>query len=394
MKIKKAFNKQLGKTGWQLDCTVDGQRHRQWYATRKEAEDAHAALTLAKRSRKLGLALPKKSQRLTLDDLVAAREREMTGYTSWHQTENYLAEFLALFPAGTAVESVTAKHLAHWQTLLLKRGLRHSTINLYLTKAHALLNAVPRLFPELADYRAPHLAPLPTSPSRKRVLTGPELVTIYRALCQPELQPYEQARIQAKRLATVADLFLLCLLTGARQSELLALKWTAISADFGTFTLDSPKTRDRRVLPLTPTLHQLFEQRRAHGTPAHVFAQDTKPFTRNRIFERTGELTGIPFGAEVENGWTLHTLRHTAITVMLHARADFISVQEVVGHRHASQRQNTTLQYAHANLEAMADALNKLAAFWQQACRDFDGRNGENPSNLQQRAHKQKRATG
>lgn len=261
---------------------------------------------------------------------------------------------------------------------LQRAGCGNATINANLKAVNALLNSAARHFPE-CHFRPPRLPRLPEAPPPDRTLSRAELWRIHQALCHKKRGLWEHPETANLRRRHLGDLFLLCFLTGARQSELLNLQWSAISNDFDSFTLNATKTNDRRTLPLTPLVREIFDRRRdaSRGNPAWPVTAVFPEYPsgkRNDSLARAGAFANVEYGrgAGIVNGWTLHTLRHTATTVMLHGGADFPSVRAVLGHS-AGGHQSMTYRYAHANLESMRSALLILDQHWLEACREFDG---------------------
>jgi integrase len=368
MKIKPERNNQLQQDGWRIDVTVDGKRHRDWFPTKAEAEEAVAQLTLAKRARKLGLPLPKPKKVVTLAQLLTARERELGQRSSAKANLRECVAFAATLPPSITLDEIQPHHIAAYIKTLRQRQLNGNTFNLALSRLNSLFHSVARHFPD-CDFKPPHLPFGPAGPRRERVLTPDEIWALYTVLSHPGNLPREYFQIQQARKHYGADLFLLLLLTGARQGEIVSLEWPAVSFVFNTFTLDAPKTNDRRTLPLTPLLRSIFERRKqeypAKPFPKHLAA------SRYKLFEKVGTRAKVPYGQNVPNGWTLHTLRHTAISIMLRAGADLLSVQQVVGHSNPGF--GTTYIYAHASQQSMLNALMKLEEFWLNLCREKDG---------------------
>jgi integrase len=379
VKIKPDFNEQLQQDGWRIDLTVEGKRHRPWFATKREAEDAIAQLTLQKRARRMGLPLPKAKTVVTLEQLLAARKRELAREQRASAENNLQTciEFAVTLPAGMELAAIQPDHLADYVEAMQARELSGNTINLRLSRLNSLFHSAARHFPDY-EWKPPHIPFVKASPRRERVLTAEELRKLYGVLSAPEKLPREYWQVFQTRQSYGADLFLLLLLTGARQGEIANLQWSAVSFPFNTFTLEATKTNDRRTLPMTPLLRSILERRkRSHPQqpiPSHLES------SRFKFFERIGARAGVPYGQDVPQGWTLHTLRHTAISVMLRGGADLLSVQHVVGHANAESIFGTTLVYAHASQQSMLNALMILENFWLKECQQVVSNSLEKPT--------------
>jgi len=382
VKIRLKRNRQLKRDGYELDLTVNGRRYRQWFATHKEATDAAAQLTLNKRARKIGLPMPSAQQGITVDALYLARQRECHTLPSWPASRAHLLDFIAGLPVGCRLDAITPAHVADYLSELQARGLRNNTINLYLGKIVSFFNSAARHFPDCA-WTPPVIKFLPSEPTTDCVLSGPELVKLYRTLTSATpLNPHELPSARKRRREEFADLFLACFLTGARYDEVLQLTWQNVRFDLDTLALNATKTRTRRTLPLTATLRELLTRRQQTHSAA-PFAKDFSLPTLHRCMAHAGEAAQIPYGERT--GWTLKTLRHTAITTMLRARADFLSVQACVGHAH-NKNQSITLHYAHVSLDGMREALQTLETHWLKACQDFDDLTRHKPVKTRRKA--------
>jgi integrase len=94
--------------------------------------------------------------------------------------------------------------------------------------------------------------------SRDRFLQAHELPRFYAALA-------------AERNATIRDYFLVSLLTGARRSNVLSMKWTEIDFDRAEWRIPRTKNEDPATIPLTPEAMAILEERRPGTTSVYVF---------------------------------------------------------------------------------------------------------------------------
>jgi integrase len=183
-------------------------------------------------------------------------------------------------------------------------------------------------------------------------------------------------------------LFLVSLCTGARRSEVAALRWASVDLDHGRATISesltptkdgvafkSTKTGVARVVSLNSVAVTALRAQRARQNaereligPGYrdrdlVFATPVgdpwHPRSITNGFARRSREAGIV-------GVRLHDLRHSAATWLLQAGVDVRTVAEVLGHASAV----TTMQtYAHVMpgaqeqaVERIADRLNATAA--------------------------------
>lgn len=149
--------------------------------------------------------------------------------------------------------------------------------------------------------------------------------------------------LSACRASTSPDLYpavVLALSTGARQMEILGLRWGQIDLSRCVATLDDTKNGERRVLPLTGHALELLKAR------AKVRRIDTDLVFPGR--DRPRDATGKPAPpapiilraafdtalkrAGIEN-FRWHDLRHTAASYLAMNGASLAEIAEILGHK-------------------------------------------------------------
>ena len=168
---------------------------------------------------------------------------------------------------------------------------------------------------------------------------------------------------------------IICLYTGLRIGELLALEWSDI--DFQKAELrvnrtchdsknkdgsycritDTPKTEhSRRVIPLPRQLIPILREMKKGSSSPLVIVGERPPLSV-RSYQRSFELllkkTGIP-----RKGF--HALRHTFATRAIECGMDVKSLSEILGHKNPTVTLN---RYVHSLMEhkrAMMDKLGKI----------------------------------
>lgn len=203
--------------------------------------------------------------------------------------------------------------------------------------------------------------------------------------------PDELARVFA--LATsadvdLADYILLAAATGARRSELIALRWSDINFAKGVVTISrgivsgadglvekDTKTHASRRVSLDPTTVEALRAHRGRAEDraalcefelsreAFVFSYEvdgSKPWfpdSVSRCFTRLCKKAGL-------KGVRLHDLRHYVATRLLSAGVDVRTVAGRLGHRNAATTLNV---YSHFLAEADRDAANVLGRIFEDA---------------------------
>lgn len=185
----------------------------------------------------------------------------------------------------------------------------------------------------------------------------------------------EQKKIEAYILQSDKDkLFgtILCLYTGLRIGELLALKWEDIdfskalisitkscndSWENGKYVkkIDTPKTAtSKRLIPIPRQLLQSLKAIQKRCKSDMVVSSDNVDQISIRSYQRTFELMlkklKIPHKG-------FHALRHTFATRAIECGMDVKTLSEILGHKNSTITLN---RYTHSLLEHKTAMMNKL----------------------------------
>lgn len=185
----------------------------------------------------------------------------------------------------------------------------------------------------------------------------------------------EQKKIEEAALSAKKDKYrgiVLCLYTGLRIGELLALTWNDIDFEKSILSvtktchdgnengehiriIDTPKTENsRRQIPLSKTLVKMLKDMKKKSKCEFVIADGEKSvFIRSyqRTFELLLKKLKLPHKG-------FHSLRHTFATRALECGMDVKSLSEIIGHKNATITLNC---YAHSLWEHKAEMMNKLS---------------------------------
>ena len=180
-----------------------------------------------------------------------------------------------------------------------------------------------------------------------------------------EQKQIEQAILNGKKDKLYG--ILLCLYSGLRIGELIALQWSDIDFTKGILTvskschdskngliIDEPKTATfRRVIPLPKQLLPILKDVKKRSDSSFVVSADGKPVSV-RSYQRSFELLlkklKIPHKG-------FHSLRHTFATRALECGMDVKTLSEILGHKNPTVTLN---RYAHSLMEHKADMMNRL----------------------------------
>lgn len=191
-----------------------------------------------------------------------------------------------------------------------------------------------------------------------------------------EQKKIEQAVMADKRGKMLG--VILCLYTGLRIGELLALTWEDIDLEKGLLTVskachdgktengfgqivDEPKTESsKRVIPVPKQLLRMLKEQKRKGKSRHVVSSaEGRPITV-RSYQRSFELLLERLGI-THRGF--HALRHTFATRALECGMDVKTLSEILGHKSATVTLN---RYAHSLMEHKSDMMNKLGRLFVQ----------------------------
>ena len=180
-----------------------------------------------------------------------------------------------------------------------------------------------------------------------------------------EQKQIEQAVMNGKKDKLYG--IILCLYSGLRIGELIALQWSDVDFAKGILTvskschdskngliIDEPKTAtSRRVIPLPKQLLPILKSIKKRSDSPFVVSVNGKPVSV-RSYQRSSELLlkklRIPHKG-------FHSLRHTFATRALECGMDVKTLSEILGHKNPTVTFN---RYAHSLMEHKADMMNRL----------------------------------
>ncbi len=185
----------------------------------------------------------------------------------------------------------------------------------------------------------------------------------------------EQKKIENYCLNASKDNYfgiVLCLYTGIRIGELLALTWNDI--DFknkllyirhtltqvkqdekNILILDEPKTRkSKRVIPLSITLIRYLKEIKKKSFSNYIITTRNHSFVSIRSYQRTYEKILKRCHISYKN---FHVLRHTFATRALENGMDVKTLSEILGHTNATITLN---RYAHSMMNYKIMMMNKI----------------------------------
>ena len=189
----------------------------------------------------------------------------------------------------------------------------------------------------------------------------------------------EQRKIEEDRLKSPCDKrigILICLYTGMRIGELMALRWCDIDFDRCVITvnatcrdgfldgkvikiIDLPKTAtSKRAIPVPRQIMPYLRRLKLQQIGEYVINNNGQMITV-RGYQKTFALMLRRLGIEHRG---FHSLRHTFATRALECGMDVKTLADILGHKNP----NVTLnRYAHSMMEHKVAMMNRVGGFLQ-----------------------------
>lgn len=272
---------------------------------------------------------------------------------TWREDERQYNVYLAAWK-NRKLSDVTA---AEVQSLCSKLGDKHGkyTANRVLSLLRAAFNEAEKI-----GYRGPNPAAGVKrfkEASRDRFLQVEELPRFFAA-------------VAAETNATLRDFFLLALFTGARRSNVCAMRWEQIDLTRGEWRIPDTKAGRPQIVYLPePALRLLAERKKAAGRRPWVLPGrgESGHLTEPKIaWKRLTERAGI-------KNLRIHDLRRTLGSYQAIQGASLTIIGASLGHSQAQ----TTQVYARLTTNAVAESVNKAVGFIVATAAAEGDRDGE-----------------
>jgi integrase len=184
---------------------------------------------------------------------------------------------------------------------------------------------------------------------------------------QKKIEGYLLSRRVDKKLGV-----LICLYTGLRIGELLALKWTDVDAGYNFITVNAtcrdvcvngaqirvistPKTAtSRRIIPVPKQLKQYLKALKKISKSEFVISGNSEREVSVRSYQKMFSTLLNQLGIKHRG---FHSLRHTFATRALECGMDVRTLAEVMGHKNP---QVTLNRYAHSMIEHKIAMMNRV----------------------------------
>lgn len=190
------------------------------------------------------------------------------------------------------------------------------------------------------------------------------------SLTREEQKRIEQLCIKSKKKNYIG--IILCLYTGIRIGELLALTWENINLEKGYIHIkasvsvlkikghiqkvcDTPKTKkSNRIIPLPKNIVPLLKKYKRISKCEYIVHTANNQMVETRSYQRTFQ--SILHKCKIQH-YNFHCLRHTFATRALELGMDIKTLSEILGHTNVSITLN---RYAHSLTDFKIQQMNKL----------------------------------
>lgn len=219
------------------------------------------------------------------------------------------------------------------------RGVSPATANRYLAAfSHACTIGL-KEWGWLSDNPALKLRRLKEPPGRVRFLSDEERIRLLGAC-------------EASHDRRLYPLVLMAVSTGARQGELLGLRWSDVDLDRGYAVIQTSKNQDRRSLPLSQRLRMVLGEmrklRRIDTDRVFAGATGTVHFPK-KPWQKALTDAGI-------EDFTFHDLRHTAASYLAMSGATLTEIAAVLGHKTLAM----VKRYSHLSEQHTASVVERM----------------------------------
>lgn len=174
--------------------------------------------------------------------------------------------------------------------------------------------------------------------SRDRFLQPDELPRFFEALAN---EPNEAAR----------DFFMISLLTGARKSNTLAMRWADINFSTATWRVEDTKNGEAQTIHLPQQAMQILTERKWKSESPFVFKGTGKT---GHLADPKKAWSRILAEAGIDN-LRIHDLRRTLGSYQAATGANGYIIGKSLGHK----SQQSTAIYARLNLDPVRESVNK-----------------------------------
>lgn len=280
-------------------------------------------------------------------------ERHGDKKRSWNTDESIYKNHLKKPLASRKLSAISRETISRILSDLERAGKAGGTVN----NVRALVSSMFSKAIEWGYASANPVVGIKTRPKvkRDRFLQSDELPRFFKALAEETNE-------------TLRDYILMALLTGARRSNLLAMRWRDVNLAEGIWRIPRTKNGNPQNVTLSPEAVAILKVRQQTADDKAVFVfpgigESGHIEEPKKAVIRVMKRAEIPYGRKVENGATLHDLRRTLGSWQAKTGASLAIIGKSLNH----QSQQTTAIYARLDLDPVRAAVNTATAAMMEA---------------------------
>lgn len=348
-----AERQRTGDVRYSINIMVDGQRiHRvigreSEGVTREQAERAIESLRTDARESRLNLPTGRKLHRNFAQAATDYLERlNTTDGKDMANKTRHLQTYLVPFLGSERLDKITDFRLRQYRKHRSGQGARPATINREMaTFSHLMRRAASKGWGWIKPDAVPEIPKEKEARKQIRVLTDEQCTRLLKA-AKDDHDPY-------------AWLFVMFgLNTAMRHGEIVERQFNEI--DFATCRIWINKAKaGEREQPITPTLRDALKrhQQEAASESAWIFpASRAKTKVPHRRDMRATFARCVTAAEMDPKQCTPHVMRHTAITRLVKAGADLLTIKQISGHKTTAMVEH----YTHIHGVHIDDAISAL----------------------------------
>jgi len=321
------------KDKYYIDFYVDGRRIRKPVGSKRDAENALAAV---KADILRGEYRFKKDRKVRFEDFAKEYlEYAKINKKSWTRDESSLKRLLPHFK-DMLLSKINPLHIEEYKKMRLEK-VKTGTINRELT-------CLKHMFTIAERFRK-----FDGKNSVKDVKFFQERQFIMRILDREEIK-----RLINASTSYLRAMIILALNTGMRKGEILNLKWNDVDFIEDYIYIKETKSNVIRKIPINSIVRTTLKSIKREND--FVFYS---PKTETRFIDFFRSFKSACRKVDINN-LRFHDLRHTAATLMVMGGIDLATVSQILGHSTIQM----TMKYAHPTPENKRRAVNVLASFF------------------------------
>ncbi len=370
MAIKKVFSTK-SKAGWRWDAgekkfwswgfdirLENGNRKREsGFASKQLAENAVSRIRISEKEGKYKLT---QREFPFVADVCRKRLERIENRKEKVRATTALERWILMLPPRLKLNELTTAHIRLYVDSRSKE-VQAASVNREVTILASALHSAHKDYPEVENWICPRIPRPKVSRSRReRLIKQDEVMKLLTFLLSARTEDETQKKFEKR--CVVGQVFQMTLMTGARISEITALRWEQVDFDAKVLQIVGTKTRFTstkavRYLEITPTIEAILRERAVNSNWEFVFSRTGNSVTHyHKILSDAAKQCGLIYGKFKRGGFITHDTRHTAITRLLQAGVDLSTVGSITGHSDAS----LVLHYSHATRESRRNAVSIL----------------------------------